>query len=93
MEKLIPPDLKRCQCMKRSGGFFSFGPPGEWRQCDKAPRWIATEKKAPPGKGKRRGSMALCDGCRKILEMKQPGYATFKKIERRALKATEEATP
>ena len=81
----VKADIKRCQAEKKIGCwptaqlFMALGPPKLVR-CPNKPRWIATEAK--PQKGyKNRGSMSLCDDCKKVfLEAMGTKHATFKKL-------------
>lgn len=71
---LIPPDLNRCQAEKCNGSFMTLGPRKTVR-CTAEPTWIATE---PKQKGRKRGSMSLCDSCKAVCE-KQVKGVTFKR--------------
>jgi len=75
-QKLIPPDKKRCQ--SEIPAMFALG--GTHRRCDNIPKWIAKENKAQ--KDGCKGSMSLCDECKKVF-IKQMGkdYASFKEIK------------
>lgn len=85
MSKLVPPDRDRCQAEKPTGGPFMIGGEignplkGYLARCRNTPTVIATE--AEPGSDGKRGSMSLCDGCRKVL-VEQCGidFATFREI-------------
>lgn len=78
--KLTPPDLKQCQAEKPNGHTFMTlgGRPGLER-CRTKPVWIAKEIK--PGEDGQRGSMSLCNACRRVMERQMPGYATFERIQ------------
>jgi hypothetical protein len=76
---LIPPDLKRCQAIKQSGSFMSFGKPTQ-KRCQFKAKFIATEVK-PREKDGVCGSMSLCDTCAKHMqEQLGTGYATLVEI-------------
>jgi hypothetical protein len=80
-EKLIPPDLERCQAERLEGSFMTFGPMERIR-CKNTAVWVAKEKR-PPEKGMPCGSMSLCDKCKeKLIEQKGKNYCTFTKIKR-----------
>jgi len=77
-EQLTPPDFERCQAEWRSGSFMTLGP-RQMERCPNKPEWIATEKRR--GKDGKRGSMSLCDHCRKIFVEKHPRTASFQRVE------------
>ena len=78
--KLIPPDKKQCQAEKPNGNnFMTFGGVVGLVRCENKPIWIAKEIIPNPLDGLR-GSMSLCDDCRKVFEAQMPNRATFKKI-------------
>ena len=87
MAKLTPPDLDRCQADKPGAGPFALGGEtgdprnGYLMRCRNQPIWIATEKE--PGDDGQKGSMSLCDACRKVCET-QDGLPAFnvERIER-----------
>lgn len=79
--KLIPPDLKQCQCEKREGTFMSLGgSPHRLTRCTNKPVLIVTENQ--PAIDGQIGSMSLCADCY-IAFLKQcgPDYATSKAIQ------------
>lgn len=53
--------------------------PRPWVRCDNKPAWIATEGEREDGR--KPGSMALCDDCRKVCEQALPG-ATYEPIRK-----------
>ena len=74
-EDIEPPDLERCQANIRNGSFMSLGKPTVSR-CKNKPTTVAFENK--PGDDGKKGSMSLCDDCRKVF-VKRFGadYATI----------------
>jgi hypothetical protein len=77
--KLIPPDLKRCQCEWIGGSFMTFGPRPTIR-CDFKPTVIVTERNPDDGV---RGSMSLCDKhLQNLIEQKGSSFFTMKSIKR-----------
>lgn len=69
MSDLIPPDYSRCQAeMQVYLPFIMGGNVHQWVRCDTKPRWLAEEKK--PGPDGQKGSMTLCDNCKKKLKLK-----------------------
>lgn len=82
--KLIPPDKKRCQAMKKEGchpdaEHFMVHGPGRFVRCTKAPTVIAYENK--PAADGLKGSMSLCDECLELyLKAFPPGHSTIKKL-------------
>jgi len=77
-EKLIPPDLKRCQAESRpEWSFMSFGPKPPLVRCKRKPTHIVIEKKE---KGKQQGSMSLCPKCLEVCLGQMPGL-TVKAID------------
>lgn len=68
-EKLIPPDYSRCQAERKVYlPFIMGGNVNQWVRCDIKPRWLAEEKK--PGPDGVKGSMTLCDNCKKQMKKK-----------------------
>ena len=64
---LIPPDVERCQAeVTKYNAFVMGGPTKTVERCTARPKWIAVEKQ--PGLDGKRGSMSLCDSCKKVLE-------------------------
>ncbi len=76
-EKLIPPDLKRCQAERKNGSFMSFGLP-DFIRCKNKPTHIVTE--APRDDKTEQGSMSLCAKCL-VICLKQMPDITIKAIE------------
>lgn len=74
-EKLVPPDLNRCQCIKQEVNPWAFGiaPP---KQCENKPTVIIQEHKKPYG------SMSLCDDCLKTAKKQLGKSITVKKLVR-----------
>lgn len=73
VEKLVPPDLVQCQAEKPSytgWSFMTLGPPPKLIRCTNAPKWIAVE--GPRDDAKKRGSMSLCDECKKVCQKQMP---------------------
>lgn len=77
-EKLIPPDLERCQAEKPNGNSFMTlgGVPGLVR-CKEKPTHIALEPVRADGK--ERGSMSLCGSCLAVCSKQMHGV-TFEVI-------------
>jgi len=78
--KLIPPDLKQCQCEHQVGAFTLGGVIGQRTRCTNKPIVIVTERKAGP-EGKK-GSMSLCVSClTKAYQQLGTKHFTVEKIE------------
>jgi len=78
--KLIPPDIKRCQCLKPNGNtFLTFGGIPGYDRCSNKPLVIVTERKASLGNVK--GSMSLCGSCWAVfVKEHDKDFATAKPI-------------
>jgi len=79
--KLIPADRKQCQAEKPNGHSFMTlgGVPGHVR-CKNKPVVIAKEIK--PGADGQRGSMSLCEDCKKVFLSKfGEGFAKLTPIK------------
>ncbi len=72
------PDLNRCQAKKPNGN--STDGQTTWQRCAEPPEWIATEAEMSPDGYI--SSMALCDGCRQLLEKQSPFPCKFNRIQR-----------
>lgn len=74
---LIPPDLARCQAEQLEGSFMTLGP-RKLIRCGRRPVWVAKERKTVQGV---RGSMSLCEDCKKVLvRLHGKNFATFRRI-------------
>ena len=81
MPKLIPPDLKQCQCEKKTGSFMTLGP-RQMVRCTEKPTVIAYENK--PDEDGAKGSMSLCDKhAQKLIEVHGAAFATMKPIKKK----------
>ncbi|MGH9390490.1 MAG: hypothetical protein ACRD1Z_12805, partial [Vicinamibacteria bacterium] len=70
-EKLIPPDLERCQGEKPNGyTFMTFGGVPGLVRCSEKPTHIAFE---PKQEGREQGSMSLCGECLAVCSKQVPG--------------------
>src|ERR1700761_6203738 len=68
-QKLIPPDLERCQVEKPNGySFMTLGGVPALERCKNPPSVIIAENQ--PGKDGLKGSMSSCDGCLAIFRQK-----------------------
>ena len=80
--KLIPPDLKRCQCEWLGGSFMTLGPRPTMR-CESKPTVIAKENEPNAWDGVR-GSMSLCDEhAQSLIKQKGGGFATLTPIKQK----------
>ncbi len=83
---LTPTDSKRCQADVPGNGPFTLGgeigdPKNGYRtRCKNRPTWVATEKK--PGPDGLKGSMALCDLCKSMMEQQMPGDCSFGRLSK-----------
>jgi len=79
-ESLIPADLVRCQAEKPNGqSFMTLGGGHKMARCTNVPTQVAYERQ--PGPDGKRGSMSLCDDCRKVFEKQMPkDFAFFEDI-------------
>ena len=60
------PDKKQCQAEKISyRPFIMGGDVNQRERCPNVPAWLAKDKY--PGTDGRKGSMSLCDDCKKVL--------------------------
>ena len=76
---MIKPSKKQCQAEILQGSFMTFGPRKHIR-CVNKPVCIATENKVPKNM-RVKGSMSLCENCKKILIQKMGRkYATITSI-------------
>lgn len=81
--RLIPPDVNRCQTeWTEYKPFIMGGNVNQKFRCEAKPVWLATEKEL--GSDGQRGSMTLCDEHRKIMEIELPNFATFEILPRKA---------
>lgn len=72
-EKLVPPDLNRCQCIQQEVNPWALGIAAP-KQCNNKPTVIIQDRKKPYG------SMSLCDDCLKTAKKQLGKTITVKKL-------------